>query len=288
MRHSDDGNSELTHVTQLFQSTIIQVKQQYEHGIFLFLQALDIIIRHSIASMPNVVPRGTAAYPNSCVSLDSRIQHRVPLSIGKGAVVRHGPGSQAMTHITLSRDQKHFGTCELILIASLIPPHHLFFDFIFSLSYIFLQAAEGFRAIVSHGVSGLTMSMDMTATAFVSRQNLLDYMALLLFKPREGKDRFASPLSGVSQSVRREAFSKIKGLEVEMRSFEEQAGRPRKRIISGFSRLNANEYTFVLRTGVETSITEYFLRKYNYVLKFPLVPVIEIARNTYVPAELLT
>jgi predicted acyltransferase (DUF342 family) len=51
------------------------------------LQALDIVVRHSIAVIPNVVPRGTAAYLTGGLSFDSRLQHRVQLS--RGTEVRH-------------------------------------------------------------------------------------------------------------------------------------------------------------------------------------------------------
>ena len=156
---------------------------------------------------------------------------------------------------------------------------------------LFLQAVPGFRAILSHGKNGFHMSMDMTATAFVSSQRLLQYMAILLGLPG-GEGAFSSPLPRVSQRTRRETVSKIKGLEVEMEDVG-RTGKKRKFVIAGISDKNANEYMFPWPGNPNgpgpVSIAYYFKEKYNLTLRFPLVPVIEIkpGRNTFVPAELL-
>jgi len=151
---------------------------------------------------------------------------------------------------------------------------------------LLLQGLSGFRAILSHGKNGLQMSMDMTATAFVSPQRLLEYMADLL--DLGGEMGFSDAPPEVYRRARR-AVRKIKGLEVEMEDVG-RTGKQRKFVIAGISDMSANDYTFALRSGRLISIADYFLEKYNRTLRFPLMPVIEIkpGRNTFVPAELLT
>lgn len=48
---------------------------------------------------------------------------------------------------------------------------------------------------------------------------------------------------------------------------------------------NANNCFFTDASARKVSVTEYFKRTYNLTLRYPLLPVVQITKNAYIPME---
>lgn len=83
----------------------------------------------------------------------------------------------------------------------------------------------------------------------------------------------------------------VKGLQISARSLTATDGRKtqvKKYKIRALSSVPASHYMFTNDNGQEISIQQYFAQTYNYQLRFPGLPCVQVTKKAWYPMEICT
>ncbi|VDL33706.1 unnamed protein product [Hymenolepis diminuta] len=142
----------------------------------------------------------------------------------------------------------------------------------------------GFHQSVRPSKWRMLLNIDVSATAFYKEQSVLDFMYEVL----EMQDR-SEMRRNLSDSQRVKFTKEIKGLKIEIT----HCGNIRRKYrVCNVTRRSAMNQQFPLLTDdgttVDTSVSDYFLKRYSISLNYPNLPCLQVGqeqKHTYLPIE---
>lgn len=131
----------------------------------------------------------------------------------------------------------------------------------------------------------LIVNLDRTAMAFIQSGDLVQ-VASKFMRVRDPAD-----LARVMDRSRLVLERFLKGLQITTRSLEARDGKTtqkKKFKIRAVSRESAAQLTFENDQGQRTNIQAYFQQVYNYTLRFPTLPCVQVTKKAWYPMEICT
>jgi len=148
-----------------------------------------------------------------------------------------------------------------------------------------LEMWGGYFTSIRPTVGKLIVNMDRTAMSFIMAGDLVN-VATRFMKVRDPSDLARAVDRG---RVQLERF--VKGLQISTRSMAMQDGRSsqtKKFKIRALSREPANALRFEGDNGEQWTIQSYFQKIYNYTLRFPNLPCVQVTKKAWYPMEVCT
>lgn len=138
-----------------------------------------------------------------------------------------------------------------------------------------LTAWNGFFQSLRPTGQGLVVNVDLATTAFYESIPVIEYLGKKFrqFNPR-------APLNDATRTFVKKALVRLR-IEVLHRQ------TPRKYRVFGLSPSATKDLKFTLEGGGETGIVEYFRNTYNFEIRFPELPCLQVqaSKTSYLPME---
>jgi len=128
----------------------------------------------------------------------------------------------------------------------------------------------------------LIVNMDRTAMAFIQAGDLVT--VAVKFMRVQDPSQLARSMD--RQRIQLERF--VKGLQIVTRSLESGDGkktRRKKYKIRALSKMPASQLQFEGDNGEQWTIQTYFQKMYNYTLRFPTLPCVQVTKKAWYPME---
>lgn len=143
-----------------------------------------------------------------------------------------------------------------------------------------VAAWSGFYSSVRALKCGLVLNVDVSNGSFMKPQPVID-LAVELWRLRSPDDLLRKNVSDHECKIL-ERY--LRGNKV---SITHQGNYERRLTVNAISLKNANQITFDAGETGETTVSEYFRRRYNITLRFPNLPCIQVGtKNSFLPLEL--
>lgn len=140
-----------------------------------------------------------------------------------------------------------------------------------------LESWRGFYQSIRPTQMGLSLNIDMSSTAFIEPKTVMEFIRDLLNKELT---------RSLTDADRMKIKKALRGVKVEV---THRGSMRRKYRISGLTNQATNELEFpVDENGTLKSVTEYFRETYNYVIRHPALPCLQVGNSTrpnYLPME---
>ncbi|BAF10535.1 protein argonaute 1C isoform X1 [Oryza sativa Japonica Group] len=138
-----------------------------------------------------------------------------------------------------------------------------------------LESWRGFYQSIRPTQMGLSLNIDMSATAFIEPLPVIDFVAQLL-----NSDIHSRPLSDAERVKIKKA---LRGVKVEV---THRGNMRRKYRISGLTIQPTRELTFpVDEGGTVKSVVQYFQETYGFAIQHTYLPCLTVQRLNYLPME---
>uniref|UniRef100_A0A0E0CTJ0 Piwi domain-containing protein n=1 Tax=Oryza meridionalis TaxID=40149 RepID=A0A0E0CTJ0_9ORYZ len=140
-----------------------------------------------------------------------------------------------------------------------------------------LESWRGFYQSIRPTQMGLSLNIDMSATAFIEPLPVIDFVAQLL-----NSDIHSRPLSDAERVKIKKA---LRGVKVEV---THRGNMRRKYRISGLTIQPTRELTFpVDEGGTVKSVVQYFQETYGFAIQHTYLPCLTVQRLNYLPMEMV-
>ncbi|XP_048228381.1 protein argonaute PNH1 isoform X2 [Ricinus communis] len=141
-----------------------------------------------------------------------------------------------------------------------------------------LESWRGFYQSIRPTQMGLSLNIDMSATAFIEPLLVIEFVAQIL-----NKDVYSRPLSDADRVKVKKA---LRGVKVEV---THRRNVRRKYRISGLTTQPTRELIFPLDEHMNMkSVVEYFQEMYDYTIQYPHLPCLQVGNQrkvNYLPME---